>query len=177
MASLPTDDATLPPPDPGAATPARVGAVDATLPAPASTPALAVDATLPAPASAPARIGAADVTLPAPPPAPDVVDHPSLVPVERDHYALGPELARGGMGRIVVARDRRLRRKVAVKELVGDARSLGTRFEREALITARLQHPSIVRVYEAGRWPDGKAFYAMELVDGRPLLEVIRAAR
>ena len=40
------------------------------------------------------------------------------------------------------------------------------RFEREARITARLQHPSIVHVYEAGVWPGGEPFYAMKLVRG-----------
>ncbi|HEX3766266.1 MAG TPA: serine/threonine-protein kinase, partial [Kofleriaceae bacterium] len=40
---------------------------------------------------------------------------------------------------------------------------------REALITARLEHPGIVPVYEAGRWPDGTPFYAMKLVSGRSL--------
>jgi eukaryotic-like serine/threonine-protein kinase len=38
---------------------------------------------------------------------------------------------------------------------------------REALLTARLQHPSIVPVYEAGRWPTGEPFYAMKLVSVR----------
>ena len=40
------------------------------------------------------------------------------------------------------------------------------RFQREALITARLQHPGIVPVYEAGRWPTGEPFFAMKLVLG-----------
>ncbi len=103
-------------------------------------------------------------------------DHTDLLPVEAQHYVLGFEIARGGMGRIVAARDRRLRRPVAVKELLpeaGDAR----RFEREALITARLQHPSIVRIYEAGRWKDGSPFYAMEMVNGRSLDKVIAEAK
>ncbi|MEO8553099.1 MAG: protein kinase, partial [Kofleriaceae bacterium] len=47
------------------------------------------------------------------------------------------------------------------------------RFEREALITARLEHPGIVPVYEAGRWPTGEPFFAMKLVSGRPLDKVI----
>jgi serine/threonine protein kinase len=47
------------------------------------------------------------------------------------------------------------------------------RFLREALITARLEHPGIVPVYEAGRWPDGTPFYAMKLVAGRSLRELI----
>ena len=51
------------------------------------------------------------------------------------------------------------------------------RFVREALLTARLQHPSIVPVYEAGRWPTGEPFYAMKLVAGRSLAEVIAEAK
>ncbi len=43
-----------------------------------------------------------------------------------------------------------------------------SRFQREALITARLQHPGIVPVYEAGRWPTGEPFFAMKLVAGQP---------
>src|SRR5262249_36594426 len=51
-----------------------------------------------------------------------------------------------------------------------------SRFQREALITARLQHPGIVPVYEAGRWPSGEPFFAMKLVSGRPLDKVIAEA-
>ncbi len=47
------------------------------------------------------------------------------------------------------------------------------RFEREARLTARLEHPAIVGVHEAGRWPDGEPFYAMRLVHGTPLDEEI----
>ncbi len=95
-----------------------------------------------------------------------------------DRFALGAELARGGMGRVVVALDSTLRREVAIKELI-DAKdaALVQRFEREALITARLQHPGIVPVYEAGRWPSGEPFFAMKLVSGRPLDRVIADAR
>ncbi len=46
---------------------------------------------------------------------------------------------------------------------------------REALITARLQHPSIVPIYEAGRWPDGEPFYAMKLLAGKSLADLIDA--
>ena len=48
---------------------------------------------------------------------------------------------------------------------------------REALLTARLQHPAIVPVHEAGRWPTGEPFYAMKLVSGRPLDALIGEAR
>ena len=45
------------------------------------------------------------------------------------------------------------------------------RFMREALITARLEHPGIVPVHEAGRWPNGDPYYVMKLVEGRTLKE------
>jgi WD40 repeat protein len=94
-----------------------------------------------------------------------------IVPFE--HYALGEEHARGGLGRIVRALDRRLDRQVAVKEILGGGQQAARRFVREARLTARLQHPSIVPVHEAGRWPTGEPFYAMKLVAGRSLKEII----
>jgi len=100
-------------------------------------------------------------------------DYPELPTIERAHFVFGAELARGGMGRILRARDRRLGRAVAIKELLVDTPERRARFEREARITARLQHPSIVGILEAGRWPSGEAFYAMKLVSGRALDHVI----
>jgi hypothetical protein len=96
--------------------------------------------------------------------------------VARENYVVEGEFARGGMGRILSARDRRLGRAVALKELQADALDEAARFVREALVTARLQHPAIVPIYEAGRWPDGSPFYAMKLVSGRSLDALIRAA-
>lgn len=104
---------------------------------------------------------------------PAAPDHDELQVVSAAHYALGAELARGGMGRIRHAHDRRLRRPVAVKELLIKDRSLAERFEREILLTARLQHPSIVSIYEAGRWASGEPFYAMRVVPGKALDAVI----
>ena len=102
-----------------------------------------------------------------------VVDLPSLSPVDDAAYSIGPEIARGGMGKILSARDRRLRRDVVIKVTRGGSAGIDPRFEREALITARLQHPSIVRVYDAGILGDGRAFYAMERVRGRSLEVVL----
>ena len=96
-------------------------------------------------------------------------DHTSLPPVSPDAYALGRELARGGMGRILEARDLRVGRPVAVKELLGTGAGLAVRFEREARVTACLQHPGIVPIYEIGTWPDGKPFYSMRLIEGTTL--------
>ena len=103
--------------------------------------------------------------------------NPSGLPmVSSDHYVAERELARGGMGRIISARDRRLGRPVAIKELLTVVPDAAQRFRREALITARLQHPGIVPVYEAGCWPSGEPFYAMKMVGGRPLDRVIAEA-
>ena len=96
-----------------------------------------------------------------------------LPTIDPGHYTILDEIARGGMGRIRAAIDRRLGRQVAIKELLRTDAAIRTRFEREALITARLQHPSIVSIYEAGRWPNGEPFYAMKLVRGRSLKQVI----
>jgi tetratricopeptide (TPR) repeat protein len=97
--------------------------------------------------------------------------------VSPEHYRVEGEFARGGMGRVLLARDRRLGRTVALKELHEDAGpGAAGRFVREALVTARLQHPTIVPVYEAGRWPGGRPFYAMKLVEGRSLDGLLRDA-
>ena len=101
-------------------------------------------------------------------------DATALPAVSTASYALGREVARGGMGRILAAEDLRIGRPVAVKELLGNAPALAARFEREARLTARLQHPGIVPIYEIGRWPDGTPFYAMRMVEGRTLREAIR---
>lgn len=90
-----------------------------------------------------------------------------------ERYVMGDEIAQGGIGRIHRATDTRLERPVALKELLDPNPEHETRFLREALVTARLQHPAIVPVYDIGRRPNGEIFYAMKLVSGRSLGEVI----
>ena len=107
-------------------------------------------------------------------PAADVA---SLPVVDPEYYSVEGEFARGGMGRIFRAHDRRLHRPVALKEMHSDSSPGAQRFVREALVTARLQHPSIVPVYEAGRWPHGVPFYAMKMVQGGALDGLIRTTR
>src|SRR5687767_14425923 len=104
-------------------------------------------------------------------------DYAELAPVDPRHYVVGKELAKGGMGRILIARDRRLGRDVALKELLYRDEATRARFEREARITAGLQHPSIVSIHEAGTWPTGEPFYAMKLVSGRSFDAVIAGAK
>src|SRR5678815_326505 len=92
-----------------------------------------------------------------------------------ERYEQITEHARGGLGRVVRAVDKRLGRTVAVKELLRQDESHESRFVREALITARLEHPGIVPVHEAGRWPNGAPYYVMKLVEGRTLKEMFSA--
>ncbi|HEY0481140.1 MAG TPA: serine/threonine-protein kinase [Kofleriaceae bacterium] len=101
--------------------------------------------------------------------------HPGIGPQLRDpqRYHIMGEHGRGGLGRVSRAHDRELGRDVAIKELISRGKVDEVRFLREALITARLEHPGIVPVHEAGRWPDGTPFYAMKLVSGRSLRDLI----
>jgi WD40 repeat protein len=90
-----------------------------------------------------------------------------------ERYQILGEHGRGGLGRVSRAHDHDLGRDIAIKELLSRGHVSEARFLREALITARLEHPGIVPIYEAGRWPDGTPFYAMKLVAGRSLRELI----
>lgn len=82
----------------------------------------------------------------------------------------------GGMGTVYVARDHVLDRDVAVKVLdIADQKgSRAARLQREAHILAKLDHPGIVPVHDAGTLEDGRAFYVMKLVKGRRLDDLIR---
>ncbi|HEY0484582.1 MAG TPA: serine/threonine-protein kinase [Kofleriaceae bacterium] len=129
----------------------------------------------------PAAADAGDITRTASSTAPPV-DRSSMsrlaAPLQlrdRDRYEVIGEHGRGGLGRVSRARDKELGRDVAIKELIRREDLHELRFLREALLTARLEHPGIVPVHEAGRWDDGTPFYAMKLVSGRPLKDLIAA--
>ncbi len=94
-------------------------------------------------------------------------------PRDPERYHIMGEHGRGGLGRVSRAHDLELGRDIAIKELISRDHINDVRFLREALITARLEHPGIVPVHEAGRWPDGTLFYAMKLVSGRSLRDLI----
>jgi len=101
---------------------------------------------------------------------------PAFDGVEGTRFVEDHEIGRGGMGRVFEAHDRNLDRPVAVKQsLTRDAADLA-RFEREVTITARLQHPNIVPVLDAGRDDTGRPFYVMRKIEGRPLVELIDEA-
>jgi len=88
-------------------------------------------------------------------------------------YTEGLEIARGGMGRVVEATDKVLGRTVALKEALSHDPEALRRFARETKITARLEHPSIVPVHDAGLSPNGAPFYVMRKIGGRPLEELV----
>jgi WD40 repeat protein len=108
------------------------------------------------------------------PQSPRLGDHENVV--FPDRYDIKEEIARGGIGRILRARDLRLDRVVALKELHRDDPAVVERFLREIRITAQLQHPNIIPLHEAGRWPNGQPFYAMKLVDGKTFARALSEA-
>ena len=89
-------------------------------------------------------------------------------------YQDGGLLGEGGMGEVRAARDARLDREVALKvarDPSGEAAMI-----REALLTARLDHPGVVVVHGAGRLPDARAYYTMPVLRGRTLDAAIAEA-
>lgn len=104
---------------------------------------------------------------------------PSESPSEASSYELMLQVGAGAMGEVFLARDRSLLRRVAYKRLHAavsvNAEVLG-RFVREVQITAQLEHPNVVPVYSLEKTDAGWA-YAMKLVFGKTLKELIQAAR
>jgi eukaryotic-like serine/threonine-protein kinase len=93
-------------------------------------------------------------------------------------YEAGELLGRGGMGDVRLCLDARLGRSVAFKTMRIDASdSLRTRFLREAKLQARLEHPSIVPVYDLDTGPDGSPFFTMRRLGGHTLEHVIQELR
>jgi eukaryotic-like serine/threonine-protein kinase len=94
-----------------------------------------------------------------------------------DRYAVGELLGRGGMAEVYLATDRVLDRPVACKVLGGwlaHDRTFVERFRREALAAARISHPNLVAVFDAGS-EDGVHYIVMEHVPGETLADVVRA--
>jgi eukaryotic-like serine/threonine-protein kinase len=97
-------------------------------------------------------------------------------PADEGRYAIGAILGQGGMGTVHLAHDRLLGRDVALKILRRDLADADAtaRLEREARILARLEHPGIVPVHDAGVLGDGRTFYVMKLVRGQRLEDAVR---
>jgi tetratricopeptide (TPR) repeat protein/tRNA A-37 threonylcarbamoyl transferase component Bud32 len=101
---------------------------------------------------------------------------PDFAPAAPSRYEPEGFHARGGLGEVLVARDRELGRKVALKRIRAERAhdpDSRRRFEREAEITGNLEHPGIVPVYGLVQGADGQPCYAMRFVQGESLREAI----
>ena len=90
-----------------------------------------------------------------------------------DRFEIGEELGRGGMGCVVAATDTLLERPVAIKHALLDDKTAQARFEREAKITAQLEHPAIIPIHDAGVDEQGRSYYVMRRIEGEPLVDRI----
>ncbi|MGD8727714.1 MAG: protein kinase, partial [Gemmatimonadales bacterium] len=95
-----------------------------------------------------------------------------------DRYTVERELGRGGMATVYLARDLKHGRPVAVKVLLPELTAAlgGERFLQEIRVTASLQHPHILALYDSGE-ADGLLYYVMPFVDGESLRDRLRSER
>jgi serine/threonine protein kinase len=114
------------------------------------------------------------VPTPQPPPVPREL---SAGAVLASRYRIERELGKGGMGRVLIARDEKLGRRVAVKVVTAAHDPARVRrFEQEARTTGALEHPNVLAVYDLGE-QDGVPFLVTELLEGHTLRTVIDGPR
>jgi len=90
-------------------------------------------------------------------------------------YELGVEIAKGGMGAVLTARQPAIRREVALKVMLRNASAHDRlRFIEEAQITGQLEHPNIVPVHDLALNEHGQPYYTMKLVRGGTLREILK---
>jgi tRNA A-37 threonylcarbamoyl transferase component Bud32 len=101
------------------------------------------------------------------------------------HYVVEAPLGRGAMGAVYLARDQRIGRRVALKQLQikadfedsGAADEFYQRLQREAEVCGSLQHPNIVTLYDVGYENDRVSYLALEYVAGPTLLDLLKRTR
>jgi serine/threonine protein kinase len=111
----------------------------------------------------------------------EIVDEPRPLVLETPETLSGhkilDEIGSGGMGRVFLAFDQRLGRRVAIKMLANrywDSAALRTRFMKEARAMARLSHPNIVHIHNLGQ-PDEPPHFVMEHIEGVPITQAAKA--
>jgi serine/threonine-protein kinase len=98
-------------------------------------------------------------------------------PAQAGRFRLLGEIARGGMGAVLRAHDPEMDRALAIKVILPQHRndpSLVRRFLGEARLAGQLQHPGVVPVHDIGLLGDGRPFFAMKLIEGRTLAQLLR---
>ena len=102
-----------------------------------------------------------------------------LDPSQIGRYRILGVLGQGAMGRVYLAEDPALKRGLAIKvvQTLGGDKEILARFKREAEISARLNHPNIITIFDVGEEPGLGPFLAMELVDGEGLDSLVKAGR
>jgi eukaryotic-like serine/threonine-protein kinase len=102
-----------------------------------------------------------------------------LVGARLGPYRITEELGKGGMGTVFLAirDDQTFEKKVAVKVVKRGMDSVGVldRFRHERRILANLDHPYICRLFDAGTTPDGRPYFVMEYVEGKPIVAYCKA--
>jgi serine/threonine protein kinase len=99
-------------------------------------------------------------------------DQEDIIPQQVGRFTTIDKIGRGGLGLVLRAWDARLDREVAVKVLRRchhDNPEMVTQFLREAKITAKLEHPGVIPIYDKGTTDDGLPFFAMRILSGATL--------
>ncbi|HSQ63926.1 MAG TPA: bifunctional serine/threonine-protein kinase/formylglycine-generating enzyme family protein, partial [Polyangiaceae bacterium] len=118
----------------------------------------------------------AHVTEPSEPPPSMSEEAPYSMRVPGARYAPGELLGRGGVGVVTATLDREIGRVVALKKPNSSAEfdyRVTQQFLEEARVTAQLEHPNIIPVYDMGTLPDGRPFYTMRVVKRLSLSDVL----
>jgi tRNA A-37 threonylcarbamoyl transferase component Bud32 len=127
--------------------------------------------------------GSSVSSTPPPTPAegpPDPDDDPRIGTMLLDRVRIVRAIARGGMGKVYLGEQTRMKRPCAVKILdarlaaSGNPGEFARRFLLEASVAAKLSHPNVVTIFDYGETPDGSCFIAMEYLEGRALSDELK---
>ncbi len=101
----------------------------------------------------------------------------SLVGTQIGNYQIKELIGQGGMGSVYLGEHPRIGRKVAVKVMssaITQVPQAAERFEAEARLITRIEHPNIIAIFDFGTLDDGSLYYVMEVLKGQELAGVIR---